>query len=127
MNSAERAQILRLATVEDEADRIRREEHEAQAKRKHGNWQWRFIGEEIHLRNKTLPTLRLDMLRPEASDLIAAVAKALNEKRPSQPRISKREREAAKKHRGAWNRANAAERANAMKLLAEEFAERGGW
>lgn len=126
MTSAERA--ARLAKAQDaEADAVRRAEHAAAAKRRHGAWTWRPIGREVQFRSRTLPTLRLDMLRAEASDLMRALAKALGERPPSTPRLSKRERSLDTKARRAWDKAHADERALALAELAKEFRETGGW
>lgn len=126
-DSADRAARLALV-VDDEADRVRREEHAIAAARRHGTWRWRPVGaDELQLRSASLPTLPLDLLRSEALDLMNALAKALNEKPPATPRMSKREREAQKKRRGVWNKAHAVERAHALKAMAEEFRETGGW
>ena len=118
----------RLASVaDDEAERIRQEEHAAAAARQHGSWRWRFVGDEVHLRSKALPTIRIDLLRPEAVDLLRALSKALDEKLPKQPRVSKADRKAATGARRKWNKEHEAERRYAIRELAKEFAERGGW
>lgn len=126
MNSADRA--ARLALVkDDEADRIRAEEHAIAAARRYGTWTWRFVGSEVHLRSRTLPTLRLDMMRSEAADLMRALSRALGETLPKQPRITAAQRKADKRARSTWNKANAAERTAAIRAMAEEFAATGGW
>lgn len=123
--SADRAARLKL--VDDEADEVRREEHEAASKRRYGNWRWRIFGDEIQFRNVTLPTLRIDLLRSEARDFGMAIGTALYEKPLPMVRITKAERARQKKARGAWNKAHAIERAAALKALADEFRENGGW
>lgn len=126
--SALRAARLALVnSSEDEADKLRREEHAIAAKRRQGHWRWRPIGDELQFRSKTLPTLRIDVLRPEARDLMLALAAALNEKAPPSARMTKREKAEAIKARNAWKRSNAAEHAAALRRVLEDFAETGGW
>jgi len=126
MNSAQRAQRLALVR-DDEIDRIREEEHKLAASRRVGGWSWRPIGVELQFRSKALPTIRLDLMRSEAADLMRALSKALDEKLPKQPRVTKTQRKADLAARKRWNKANAFERAHAIKLLAEEFSTGGGW
>ena len=123
MNSAERA--TRLQLVED--DETVRQERELAHSRRLGPWRWRPVGVELQFRSRALPTLQLDLLRTEAADLMKALAKALHEKAPIVPRISRRDREAAARARGKWNKAHAIERAAALKSLVEQFSETGGW
>lgn len=128
MTDTSTARAARLALVaDDEADRIRREEHAAAAKRRFGTWRWRFVGDEVHLRSSATPTLRIDVLRSEANDLMNALARALNEPRPATPRMTKAERARDRKARRGWNKQNAFERAQALKQLAKDFSEGGGW
>lgn len=126
MNSAERAARLAM-TVDEEADRIRREEHAIAAKRRRGNWRWRMLGAELQLRNKALPTLQLDILRTEARDLMLALGTALDEKPPAARRMSKTEKARDARARRAWDKAHGSERAMALRAMAKEFATGGGW
>lgn len=126
MTPAERAERLKLA-VDDEADRVRAEERAVAAARKHGLWHWRPVGGELQFRSRSLPTLRLDILRSEARDLAVAISKALGEKALALPRTPATQRQRDTKARRAWNKAHETERAAALKQLAEDFAAGGGW
>lgn len=126
MTPTERAARLSLV-VDDEAERIRKEEHAIAASRRCGAWRWRPIGGEIQFRNKTLPTLRLDITHTEAADLLRALSRALDEKPPKQPRITKTQRLADQRARRKWNKTNEIERRYALQQLVKEFAESGGW
>jgi hypothetical protein len=126
MTSEERAARLKLVP-DEEADRIRAEEHAIAASRRLGSWRWSHIGGDLQLRSKSLPTMRLDLLRSEAVDLMRALAKALDEKLPKQPRLTKTQRKADTAARKRWNKAHEIERAYALKQMAEEFAASGGW
>lgn len=113
--------------VDDEADRIRAEEHAIAAKRRRGNWRWRQLGQELQLRNRALPTLQLDLLGTEARDLMLALGAALNEKPPTARRMTKAEKARDAKARRAWDKAHGGERALALREMAKEFAQGGGW
>jgi hypothetical protein len=126
MNSAERAERLRLV-VDEEADRIRKEEHAIAAKRRRGSWLWRPVGVELQFRSKALPTVQLDLLRTEARDLMLALGAALGEKPPKAPRMSKADKARDARARRAWDKAHGGERAMALRSMAEEFASGGGW
>jgi hypothetical protein len=126
MTSAERAARLQLVK-DDEIERIVREERALAEGRRHGSWRWTPIGEELQFRSKALPTMRLDMLRSEAADLMRALGKALGEKPLPAFRVTKRQRAADKKSRKAWNKAHEIERSYALKQMAEEFKATGGW
>jgi hypothetical protein len=126
MTPAERASRLALVR-DDEADRVRAEEHMIAAARRVGAWRYQFIGDEIQLRSRALPTMPLDLTRSEAKDLLCALALALNETPPLSPRVPLWRRMTDWLARRTWNRRHTVERAYAMKRLADEFREGGGW
>lgn len=117
MNSAERAARLSLVHVDD----IRPPPGV-------GGWGWRVLGREVQLRNKRLPHLRLDLTVTEAHDLIDTLILAVDE-HAARPvvRASLWGRFVDWLARNSWRRKHAFEQAEAMRLLAEEFAEKGGW
>jgi len=126
VNSAERA--AKLAVVrDDEAERVWREERALAQSRKVGSWRWTPIGDELHLRSKALPTIRIDVTRSEARDLMAALAAALNEVLPVTPQRAVWLRLTDWLARRTWNRKHEVERAWVLKEMADEFRERGGW
>lgn len=126
MNSAERA--ARLAVVhDDEAERVWREEKAMAESRKLGSWRWTPIGDELQLRSRALPTLPLDLTRSEAADLMRALAAALNEPAPPVVRRSWFGRLHDWLARRTWNRRHTIERRYAMKQMADEFGQSGGW
>jgi hypothetical protein len=69
----------------------------------------------------------LDLTRSEAKDLLCALALALNETMPLSPRVPLWHRVRDWLARRTWNRRHEVERSYALKQLADEFRERGGW
>jgi len=124
--SADRAARLQLVK-DDEIERIVREERALAEKRRFGSWHWTPIGDELQFRSKTLPTMPLDLTRTEADDLMRAIGLALHERPPLTPRRSLWARFADWLVRRTWNRKHEIERSYALKQMADEFKERGGW
>ncbi len=94
-----------------------------------GGWRFRVVGQEIQLRNRRLPHLRMDLLLTEAADLESTLQAAIVDLQ-SRPvvRLSWWRRAADWLARRTWRRQHAEEQAAALEQLAKEFEEsRGGW
>lgn len=95
-----------------------------------GGWRFRLAGHgaELQIRNTKTPTLRLDLLRTEARDLMLTLAMALDEPTGGIVRATLWERFRDWLARRTWRKAHEAELRFALRKLAEEFQEsEGGW
>lgn len=118
MTPGERAERLRLLPPRVEED----------LPKPPGGWRYRWLaGVELQVRNKSTCTLRIDVTRSEANDLLTALAMALNETPPPVVRVGFFRRFWDAMARRTWRRKNEVELANARREMIKEFSEGGGW
>lgn len=89
-----------------------------------GAWKHRQFGEEVQLRNASLPHLALDLYRAEAEELYAALAQILAAPMVLPYRLSRWERFKQWWLRVAWKRREHAELAAAREAMVEEFTRK---
>ena len=89
-----------------------------------GDWKHRQFGEEVQLRNVSLPHLALDLYRVEAEQLYAALAEILGQPMVLPYRLSRWERLKQWWMRVVWKRREHAELAAAREAFVEEYTRR---